>query len=330
MSGSLLQFAEVCDALAATTKKLEKRAIISNYMHGLSVDDAARAALYIAGTPFSETDRRVLNAGGSLLSRALAEVAEANRDAIHTAYRRHGDLGAAAQDLLEAHERPPAALTIQQLEEAFAAIAAARGPAAKLPTVLQLLRRATPIEAKYILKLISGDMRIGVKQSLVEEAIAAAYDAQPVAVRHAAMLTGSLPEVVAMAATNTLADARMKLFHPLGVMLASPVSAVEEAMTRFSEEIAVENDTDEQTARALVPGRVSIEDKYDGIRAQLHCGDPGQAGRVELFSRSREDLGESFPELIHAFAAIREPAILDGEVLAWNPRDGRALPFTAL
>ena len=330
MSGSLLQFAEVCDALAATTKKLEKRAIISNYLRGLSLDDASRAALYIAGSPFPETDRRALNAGGSLLSRALAEVAEAHRDAIHTAYRRHGDLGAAAQDLLEAHESASPTLTLRQLEDSLTAIAAARGPAAKMPLVLQLLRNATPVEAKYILKLISGDMRIGVKQSLVEDAITVAYDAEPVAVRRAAMLTGSLPEVVAMATTNTLADARMKLFHPLGVMLASPVSTVEEAMKRFSEEIAVENDTDEQTARALIPGRVSIEDKYDGVRAQLHCGDPGQPERVELFSRSREDLGESFPELIHAFAAIREPAILDGEVLAWNPRDGRALPFTAL
>jgi DNA ligase-1 len=330
MSGSLIQFAEVCDALAATTKKLEKRAIIFNYLRGLSVDDASRAALYIAGMPFPETDRRALNAGGSLLSRALTEVAEANRDAMHAAYRRHGDLGAAAQDLLEAREGPSATLTLQQLEDSLTAIAAARGPAAKMPLVLQLLRGATPLEAKYILKLVSGDMRIGVKQSLVEEAIAAAYDAQPVAVRHAAMLTGSLPEVVAMAATHTLGDARMKLFHPLGVMLASPVSTVEEAMKRFSEEIAVEKDTDQQTAKTLIPGRVSIEDKYDGIRAQLHCGDPGQAGRVELFSRSRQNLGESFPELIHAFSAIREPAILDGEVLAWNPREARALPFTAL
>jgi DNA ligase 1 len=330
MGGSLLQFAEVCDALAATTKKLEKRAIISNYLRSLSVDDATRAALYMAGTPFPETDRRALNAGGSLLSRALAEITQADRNTMHAAYRRHGDLGAAAQDLLEARERQSATLTLEQLEDSLADIAVARGPAAKLPLVLQLFRSATPIEAKYILKLISGDMRIGVKQSLVEEAIATAYDAEPVAVRHAAMLTGSLPEVVAMAATHTLADARMKLFHPLGVMLASPVSTVEEAMKRFSEEIAVEKDTDQQTARTLIPGRVSIEDKYDGIRAQLHCGDPGQPGRVELFSRSREDLGESFPEVIHAFAAIREPAILDGEVLAWNPQDGRALPFTAL
>jgi len=330
MNASLLQFAEVCDALAATTRKLEKRAIISNYLRGLSLDDAARAALYLAGTPFPETDRRTLNVGGSLLSRALAEVAEANRDMMHAAYRRRGDLGAAAQDLLEATNTPNPTLTLLHLEDAIAAIAAVRGPVAKLPMVLDLLRRATPIEAKYVLKLISGDMRMGVKQSLVEEAIAAAYDTASAAVRHAAMLTGSLPEVVAMAATNTLTDARMKLFHPLGVMLASPVSTVDEAMKRFSEEFAAGQATDQETAGTLITGRVSIEDKYDGIRAQLHCGDPSQPGRVELFSRSREDLGETFPELIGAFAGIRAPAILDGEVLAWNPRDSRALPFTAL
>ncbi|HZD50560.1 MAG TPA: ATP-dependent DNA ligase, partial [Silvibacterium sp.] len=154
--------------------------------------------------------------------------------------------------------------------------------------------------------------------------------AEPAAVRHAAMLTGSLPEVVAMAATNELGNARMKLFHPLGVMLASPVAAVEEVMQRFSEEFAIEKHTDPQTARSLIPGRVSIEDKYDGIRAQLHCGDPTQPGRVGLFSRSREDLSEAFPELVEAFAAMPEPAILDGEILAWNPAEGRALPFTAL
>ncbi len=330
MQGSLLQFAEVCDALAATTKKLEKRALIANYLRGLGVDNAARAALYLAGTPFPETDRRALNVGGSLLSRAVAEISEADHAAMHAAYRRHGDLGAAAEELVQNQPAPSEALTLSQLEETFAQIAAARGPAAKMPLVLELLRRVRPIEAKYILKLISGDMRTGVKQSLVEEAIAAAYDAEPAAVRHAAMLTGSLPEVVTMAAAKTLGEARMKLFHPLGVMLASPVSTVEETMKRFAEEIAVENDTDQQTARTLIPGRVSIEDKYDGIRAQLHCGDPAQPGRVELFSRSREDLSESFPELIEAFAALREPVIFDGEILAWNPGAGRALPFTAL
>ena len=329
LDGAFLQFAELCDRLAATTKKLEKRALIAEYLRSLSTEDAARAALYLAGTPFPEIDRRTLNAGGSLLSRSLAEISEADRAIMHAAYRRHGDLGAAAQDLLEARKSHPATLTLKQLEESLARIASARGPAAKLPLVLQLLRDATPLEVKYILKLAIGDMRTGVKQSLVEEAIATAYEADPTSVGHAAMLTGSLPEVVGMAATKTLADACVKLFHPLGVMLASPVNSVDEAMKRFAE-LPVSEGTDHPSAETLIPGRVSIEDKYDGIRAQLHCGDPNQPGRVALFSRSREDLSEAFPELVEAFAGIREPAILDGEILAWSPTSGRALPFSAL
>jgi DNA ligase-1 len=121
----------------------------------------------------------------------------------------------------------------------------------------------------------------------------------------------------------------MKLFHPLGLMLASPVNSVEEAMKRFAEELAAEGEVDLLIGQPPL-SRALIEDKYDGIRAQLHCGDCSQPGRVELFSRSREDLGEAFPELVEAFASISEPAILDGEILAWNPATGRALPFSAL
>src|SRR5271156_4570255 len=115
MQGSLLQFAEVCDALAATTKKLEKRALIANYLRGLGVDNAARAALYLAGTPFPETDPRALNVGDSLLSRAVAEISEADHAAMHAAYRRHGDLGAAAEELVQNQPAPSEALTLSQL-----------------------------------------------------------------------------------------------------------------------------------------------------------------------------------------------------------------------
>ena len=316
-----LQFAELCEALVATTKKLEKRALIANSLRNLDLHNAALTALYLAGTPFAETDRRVLNAGGSLLSKAVAEITQASAQAMHTAYRRHGDFGAAARDLLEAHQPSAPALTLDDIEKAFAAIAAARGPAQKLPVLLDLLGRAHPIEAKYLIKLISGDMRTGVKQSLVEEAIANAYTSEIDAVRRAVMLQGDITDVVALAAAGNLAHATMKLFHPLGFMLASPVDSVEKAIERFREETG-------ETLSLL--RQVVLEDKYDGIRAQLHCGDPAQPGRVELFSRNREDIGESFPELTEAFAKLNEPMILDGEILAWNTPDNRALPFSAL
>ncbi|MGH9585462.1 MAG: ATP-dependent DNA ligase, partial [Acidobacteriaceae bacterium] len=321
MPARFLAFARLCDALAATTKKLEKRGLIADALRSMDTHDAALTALYLAGMPFPESDRRNLNTGGSLLSKALAEASHANRQAMHNAYRRYGDLGSAAQELLGGHKQSGEPLTLEDVEVAFSAIAVARGPGAKLPILLDLLRRAEPVEAKYLIKLATGDMRTGVKQSLVEESIAEAYSAEIATVRRAVMLQGDLQAVVIMAAEKQLAEARMKLFHPLGFMLASPVESVKKAVERFAEETGVS----EAPLR-----RVNLEDKYDGIRAQLHCGDPAQPGRVELFSRNREDIGASFPELREAFARISEPIILDGEILAWNPRDERALPFSAL
>jgi DNA ligase-1 len=262
---------------------------------------------------------------------------------MYAAYRRNGDLGAAAFDLLAGKRALSSSLRLKEIEAAFSEIASARGSIAKQKLVLDLLGRATPLEAKYLVKLMTGDMRIGVKQSLVEEAIAHAYGAQPAEVRHAVMLTGSLPEATEMAAAGTLHEARMRLFHALGFMLASPVATVDEAIDRFREEIVAEHggvsealpEEERQPQEASVTPQqalreAQLEDKYDGMRAQLHCGDRNAPGRVGLFSRNREEIGESFPELVEAFEAIAEPAILDGEIVAWNPDEQRALPFTSL
>jgi DNA ligase-1 len=344
MSAALKGFAELCEQLSATSKKLEKRGLISDYLKSLAVEDASRAALYLSGQPFAETDGRTLNVGGSLLSKLVAQLSSADKKAMYAAYRRHGDLGAAAFDLFQTRKDIPPALTLKDIEHAFENIAAAKGPTGKQPQLLDLIGKATQIEAKYLIKLITGDMRIGVKQSLVEEAIAFAYDAQPSEVRRAVMLTGSLPQVIAMAVSGALHQAQMGLFHALGFMLASPVVTVEEAIERFSEEIAAEHNgvsealpeedrtlaSLEKTTPQQALREAQLEDKYDGMRAQIHCGDPNQPERVALFSRNREDISESFPELIEAFEQIHEPAILDGEIVAWNPTGQRALPFTSL
>ena len=215
-------------------------------------------------------------------------------------------------------------------------MAVARTTAVRAGLVEALLRRATPLEVKYLLKLMLGDMRIGVKQSLVEEAIAVAASAPVAEVRHAVMLEADLAAAVARAFAGTLGEARMRLFHPLGFMLASPVDTPEEAVARFTGK----------------PGSVGedaphieafLEDKYDGMRAQVHCGDPEQLGRVAIYSRNREDVTESFPELAEAFAHVSAedggPLIFDGEILGWDfdaraeegdLAGGRALPFAVL
>jgi DNA ligase-1 len=347
MSASLQQFAQLCQELAATSKKLEKRSLIANYLKTQALKDASKAALYLSGQPFAETDRRTLNVGGSLLSKAVSQLSGADRDAMYAAYRKNGDLGAAAYDLLANRQPMSPTLTLEDVEATLDEIAAAKGPTAKQRLVLDLLSKATPLEAKYLIKLITGDMRIGVKQSLVEEAIAFAYNTEPTQVRRAVMLTGSLPEVTAMAVSGKLHEAQMRLFHALGFMLASPVPTVEEALERFTEEVTAEHKgvSEALPEEERVPEQVAadgnatpqeavreaqLEDKYDGVRAQLHCGDPNEPERVALFSRNREDIGESFPELIEAFEQILQPAILDGEIVAWNATDQRALPFTSL
>jgi DNA ligase-1 len=172
-----------------------------------------------------------------------------------------------------------------------------------------LLRRASALEAKYIIKIIGGDLRIGLRESLVEEGIAASFAEKLSDVQRANMLLGDIGQTLRLAAAHTLGQAKMRLFHPLGFMLASPVADEEEALAYFT--------------------RAAVEDKYDGIRAQAHCGGKNDP-RVRIFSRTLDEIGESFPELPPALGALPEPVILDGEIVAWDVAEQRALPFSAL
>jgi DNA ligase-1 len=282
-------------------------------------------ALYIAGTPFAEADQRKLNAGGALLTKALLSVSGATQVALTAAYRKHGDLGAAGFDLMVMPEAVEP-LTLAQIADAFAAMAVARTTAVRAGLVEGLLRRATPLEAKYLLKLMIGDMRIGVKQSLVEEAIAVAASVPVAEVRNAVMLEADLAFAAQRALAATLKEARMRLFHPLGFMLALPVDSPEEAVERFA------GVPDEGVEAAQIAA--FLEDKYDGMRAQVHCGDPEHPGRVAIYSRNREDITESYPDLEEAFARVSEaatgPLIFDGEILGWDLKESRALPFAVL
>jgi len=340
MTAQFGEVARLAEGLAAEPGKLNKRAAIADALASIHAespenDDAGLFALYLAGTPFAEADSRKLNAGGALLSRVLLTVSGATNIDLTAAYRKHGDMGAAAFDLLLttpfASAKPQ--LTLVQVAEVFAAMAVAKTTAIRSSLVETLLRRATPLEAKYLLKLMLGDMRIGVKQSLVEEAIALGANAPVEAVRRAVMLEADLGSAVMRAFAGTLAEAHMRLFHPLGFMLASPVDTPEEAVERFTAKRPAANG--EKTLEDSEPTvEAFLEDKYDGMRAQVHCGDAGQPGRVAIYSRNREDVTESFPELEEAFAKVRPEQdgalIFDGEILGWDFEHARALPFAVL
>jgi DNA ligase-1 len=308
------EFAATCESVAATTKKTEKVRLVAEYFR-CRKNEAAQAAVFLSGRVFPAWEERTLQVGGSLLWRAVAGISSKGEVALTAAYRRHGDLGAAAQDLLADIAPNKSSLSIIEVANLFEQLAQISNAARKLAMLEELLRRSTALEVKYVVKIISGDLRIGLRESLVEEAIAKASDCRLGDVQRANMLLGDIGETLRLAADHKLEQACMRLFHPIGFMLASSAADAKEAFTYFTEAL--------------------VEDKYDGIRAQAHCGGKNDP-RVRIFSRTLDEISESFPELPAALLAFPDPVILDGEILAWKSetRDGqmvgRALPFSEL
>ena len=329
----MLRFAQTADRIAATTKKLGKTALLAEYLRSVPIAEAAIAAVFFSGRPFPAWEETTLQVGGAILWRIVAEVAGKSEAELTTAYREHGDLGAVAGAVLP-DRRPDGDQSLSAIHAHFRELARARGPAPKGAIVRQLLSEITPLEAKYVIKIMTGDLRIGLKESLVEEAIAKAFPtnaekesaiAHLREVQRVNMLLGDIGETLKLAAEGRLAEAKMRLFHPIGFMLASPAESAEDALAYFK--------------------NAWVEDKYDGIRAQAHCS----GDSVRFFSRTRDEITESFPELPDALAGLPQDAILDGEIVAWSyladeyptenlerrasPPDqssGRALPFSAL
>src|SRR5579863_5290505 len=313
------KFAEACERIAGTTKKLEKIAIVADYLKSRPLPEASVAAVFLSGRPFPVWEETTLQVGGRLLWQVIEELSGKSGAELTAAYRQHGDLGAVAAEVLPEDRAVTGALnsdglSLPAVQAEFRKIAAGRGSMAKAIFVRELISQLGALEAKYVVKIITGDLRIGLKESLVEEAIAKAYEgtapetvaANLAAVQRANMLLGDIGQTLQLAAAGKLADAKMRLLHPLGFMLASPVESAEEGLSYFPD--------------------AAVEDKYDGIRAQAHVS----AGEVKFFSRTRDEITESFPELPDVLAGLPKDAILDGEIVAWNysesERVGRTLP----
>jgi DNA ligase-1 len=302
------RWSEIAERVAATTRTSQKTAILAEYFRGLAPDELPIAATFLTGRPFAESDQRSAGIGWSAIATAIASVAGVDREAMGAAYDRHSDLGLAVQDVLEGagHTPPPeSSPTLPEVAAAFHAIELARGPAAKSAIFRDIIARSDPATARAIVKVLSGDLRIGLREGLVEAAIAAAFERPLDDVKWAGMLTGDIGRVAALARDDALAEAELVLFHPLKFMLASPAEDADEIIRRLGDE-------------------VWVEDKYDGIRAQLHKRGPD----VRLYSRDLHDISAQFPEVVEAARDLPWDAVVDGEILAF--KDGLVLPFISL
>ncbi|MCU1264493.1 MAG: ATP-dependent ligase [Acidobacteria bacterium] len=305
--GSLARLAHTAEAVAATTKKLEKAALLGDYFKALSDADLTRAARYFAGHQFALNDSRTTNVGGSIISDALAQATGFSMEDLLPRYVRLGDAGEAAYELVldAGRNYQPPTITLAETESLITRLSETRGTKNKTGLLTTLLRQATPLEAKYLVKLLVSDLRIGLKEGLVEDAIARAFSQPLAAISHANMLLGDIGETAVRARANDLEDISMRLFHPLKFMLATPAADLAD-ITR------------------TMPDEFFVEDKFDGIRAQAHVS----GERVAIYSRTMDEITHRFPELTGPLRDLPVDAIIDGEIV---PALGDViLPFSEL
>ncbi len=305
-SGTLQAFAECAEAVAGTTKKLEKAAILGAYLETLSDPDLARAARYFAGHQFALADARTTNVGGSTISAALSEATGFSPEDLYPRYVRLGDPGELAEEIVkEAGRNFPPSISLAETESLITRLSETRGIKNKTALLTAVLHKATPLEAKYLVKLLAGDLRIGLREGLVEDALARVFG-QPLAdVAYANMLLGDIGETATRARVADLKDVGMRLFHPIKFMLATPAADLTDVARTMPEEFLV-------------------EDKFDGIRAQAHV----QGERVALYSRTMDEITHRFPELVEPLRSLPSDAIIDGELVPAH--DDVILPFSEL
>src|SRR6266542_29966 len=307
LPASLEHFAEVAERVAATTKKLQKAALLADYFQELVDADLARAARYFAGHQFALNDARTTNVGGSIIATALSEATGFKTEDLQPRYVRLGDAGEVAYEAIKEAKREfqEPTISLAETESIITRLSETTGTKNKTALLGTVLHQTTPLEAKYLIKLLARDLRIGLREGLVEDSIARAFHKPLALVAQANMLLGDIGETAVRAREGGLGDIGMRLFHPIKFMLATPAADLADI------------------ARTM-PVEFFVEDKFDGIRAQAHT----KAGHVAIYSRTMDEISVRFPELIEPLKSLPRDAVIDGEIVP--ARGEKILAFSEL
>jgi len=311
LSAPFLGLAEALERVKDTRSKNEKVRILADYLRPLEPPDAEIAARIASGRASERGSKDEAQVGYSTLLEVLKEVTGSDEAAVSASYMKHGDLGKVAEELLATKRMQslmPENLTLGDVETAFGTLRSAKGKGSstmRKSVLRSLVLRASPLEGKYIVKVLTGEMRTGLVTGLVEEAIGRAYSIPEEELARAHMLVGDLGTLAKAGASGQVGGLRMQPFRPVNFMLAEPMATAAEVADHFGREVYAEY-------------------KYDGVRAQVHR----HRGEVRIYSRRLEDITSSFPEVAAPFRKQGEDLIIDGEVVPFS--DGRPLPFQLL
>jgi DNA ligase 1 len=298
---------ELLEKVEATRKRLEIIEQTANYLKTLDVEEIEPAVNMMVGRAFPEYSQKNLDVSWSTLTRVFERISFFDWDLFRQAMTNTGDIGSATKIVLETAKAKKQtqlaekSLTITEVQTTLEAIAQTQGSRSRTKKerlITTLLSQATPVEAKYLVKIFTGEMRTGLHEGLMEQAVARAFDVPLQKVQHAAMVLGDIGEVAAALKTQGaqgLEKAGFMVFRPVKLMLAQTAQSVQEALTEHG-------------------GKTAFEFKYDGARVQIHK----QNGRVEVFSRRLTDVTQSMPEIVRIVEQnIRaQSVIVEGEVIS--------------
>ncbi len=306
------EFAEFCNIIEKISSTLEKTARIAAFFKKIEDDeDLYNVTLFLMGKVYPEWSEKDLGIGVGLIYEALRISAGVNRRLIEELVRVKGDLGIAAEEVIKKKKQTALfqeELSVRRLKEIFDEISGLSGEGSqkkKIMLLSELYVSCSPIEARYLTRLILKEMRLGVGEGIVRDAIAKAYGIDAEIVERAYMVTNDYGRI-AVAAKNggkdTLLSLRISPHIPVKMMLAQVAESLEDAVREIKE--------------------LGVEWKFDGSRVQVHWSN----GRVSIFSRRLENVTNALPDIVKEIKkVVKEDVILDGEVIAI--KDGKPMPF---
>ena len=310
-SAPLSGLAQTLERVKGASGKNEKVKILAEYLRLLSPDDITVAARIASGRASERGSKDEPQVGYSTLLDVLRDLTGATEEVVSKVYLRHGDLGEVAEELLGAKKEQALfseLLTLEGVEEAFSRLRSQKGKGSyttKRGVVKSLMLRATPLEGKYLVKVLTGEMRTGMVSGLLEEAIASAFGLSKEESARAHMILGDVGVLAREAALGDIGKVRIQPFRPVNFMLAEPMATAREIADHYQK-------------------LVYAECKYDGVRAQVHKS----GGTVRVYSRRLEEITSSFPEVVGGVENAKGEFIVDGEIVPF--KEGHPLPFQLL
>lgn len=308
---SFLAFSQVCERVKSTMSKNMKIRIVSEYLKNLDDENLKVACDLFSGQIFPPWEGIELQVGYSTLLDILKEVSGLNDKILVETIIKHGDLGEAAEEILTKRTIRPLFEEKYDLVQVCARLrkvaeVTGKGSVYEKKKILTgLYLNMTPLEAKYLTKVLTGEMRIGLVSGLIIESIAEAFNRVFDEVNEAFLLINSVGETAILAKYGKLSEAKLVLLRPTNFMLAESMQSAEEIVDYFRKELV-------------------CEFKLDGVRVQCHK----KGDVVKIFSRKANEVSAQFPEIVEDLLKIDHDFIFDGEVLAF--KNGRPLPFSKL